>query len=287
MSENTKPNAARRDEALHDLERSIKSRERKAKAAPLGVVAATVAVLALLVGGIYFANTYEPNKDNTADGSSTSATDTPEVEAMALPSKPTETYPASVTCEYKKSDQDAAKEVSTPDGSDVPTSGTTTVSLTLNEGTVDLKLDASKSPCTVNSFTHLVKKKFYNQTTCHRSVKSDSLTILQCGDPTASGTGGPGYTFKDEYPLNSVSEEEAQKPHLYPRGTLAMAKSGPDTNGSQFFLVTQDSQLTPEYNVFGSISDSGLKVLDKILDKAPEGDGAPAEKVTITKATVK
>lgn len=285
MSEINKPNASRRDEALHDLERSIKSRERKAKAAPLGVVAATVAVLAVLVGGIYFANTYQPNKDNVAD-SSTSESENPEIEPAALPSKPLKAYPASVTCDYKESDDDAAKKVSEPDGAKVTTSGTTDVTLNFDEGKVKLTLDSSKSPCSVNSFKSLAKQGYFDNTYCHRSVKSDSMTILQCGDPTASGTGGPGYTFADEYPTNAVKDEDNTNPYIYPRGTVAMANSGPDTNGSQFFLVTEDTQLPPKYNVFGTISDSGLKVLDGIIDDSPEGDATRDKEIKISSAKV-
>ena len=131
-----------------------------------------------------------------------------------------------------------------------------------------------------------MEKKFYDSTKCHRSVKSDSMTILQCGDPEGSGAGGPGYSFPDEFPTNGVEEDKAETPVNYKRGTLAMANSGPDTNGSQFFLVTGDTTLPPKYNVFGTIDEDGLKVLDELLEKAPEGDAAPTEDINIESAVL-
>ncbi|HIW95496.1 MAG TPA: peptidylprolyl isomerase [Candidatus Corynebacterium gallistercoris] len=279
------PNAERRDSAIKELEHALKSRERKAKAAPLGVVAATLAVLVLLVGGIWFAATYQSDDSSDDVAQNDAATSEQNIEPAALPSGPSEAYEDTVSCEYVE-EGEPSKPVDAPAGEDITTSGTRTVTLTTNSGDVKLELDNSKSPCTTNSFEHLAKEGFYNDTICHRSVKSDSMTILQCGDPTGSGTGGPGYTFADEYPTNGVDADQVEQPVTYPRGTLAMANSGANTNGSQFFLVTQDTQLPPKYNIFGTITDSGLKTLDTILDKAPEGDSKPEEEVKITKATV-
>jgi peptidyl-prolyl cis-trans isomerase B (cyclophilin B) len=110
--------------------------------------------------------------------------------------------------------------------------------------------------------------------------------VLQCGDPSGTGGGGPGYKFANEYPTNQYPKGDPalQKPVLYPRGTLAMANAGPDTNGSQFFLVYKDSQLPPNYTVFGSIDAQGLATLDKIAEAKVAGggdDGAPATEVTV------
>ncbi|MFR4191075.1 MAG: peptidylprolyl isomerase, partial [Corynebacterium variabile] len=129
---------------------------------------------------------------------------------------------------------------------------------------------------------------FYDDTICHRVVVSDGMKILQCGDPSGQGSGGPGFSFPDEFP---VGDEDAGE-GLYTRGTLAMANSGPDTNGSQFFLVDGDSQLTNDYTIFGSISEDGLATLDKIIEENADanqesgGDGAPVNEVRITSATV-
>lgn len=287
MSENHNlPNAGRRDEALHELERALKSRERRAKAAPLGVVAATIAVIVLLVGGIYFAVNYQPNTDNTADSSTTSSSE-PEIQAAALPGKPLKAYDAAVNCSYEKSEDKTENFIGLPKENKISTSDNKTVTITTDKGAIPVTLDSSLSPCTTNSFEFLTSNGFYDNSICHRSVKSASMTILQCGDPTGTGSGGPGYSFADEYPKNGVEESKTSEPLTYPRGTLAMANAGADTNGSQFFLVTQDTILPPAYNVFGTISDEGLKTLDAILDKAPDGDSAPSDKVTITSTSVK
>jgi peptidyl-prolyl cis-trans isomerase B (cyclophilin B) len=107
---------------------------------------------------------------------------------------------------------------------------------------------------------------------------STSLSVLQCGDPSGTGGGGPGYTYADE----------TQPDMVYPAGTLAMANAGPDTNGSQFFLVYEDSALPPDYTVFGTVT-QGLDVLQGIAAKGISGggtDGAPVEPVTISGVTV-
>ncbi|KAB3523430.1 peptidylprolyl isomerase [Corynebacterium sp. zg254] len=293
MSDNDKnslPHERRQDEALTELSKAIKSRERQAKTAPLLVVFATVAVLALIVGGIWFAATYQGSNDEdaTAQSSSTSPTTTePEVKTAAMPSGPLEPYGDSVTCEYVAGEK-AAKEVSRPEGENVPATGTQSVTLSTSDGDVNITLDNSQSPCTTHSFAHLVKEKFYNDTVCHRAVKSPNMAILQCGDPSATGTGGPGYSFNDEFPTNGVKPDALNSPVTYKRGTLAMANSGENTNGSQFFLVTQDTTLPPKYNVFGTISEEGLATLDKIMDtKVKEGaDGAPEPEVRIESATL-
>jgi len=151
-------------------------------------------------------------------------------------------------------------------------------SVTFDSGKVELDLLPAKAPCTVNSFAYLAAKNFFDGTECHRITTSPTLTVVQCGDPTATGTGGPGYSFVDEN-LEGAT---------YKRGTLAMANSGPNTNGSQFFLVVKDSQLPPSYTPWGTIT-GGLDVLDKIIAAGAAGgaqDGKPAKKVTIKDFTV-
>ena len=135
-----------------------------------------------------------------------------------------------VTCEYP-SDGDPARAVDPPEGGDVPDQGTVGVTLHLTAGDVDLTLDRAKAPCTVNSFVSLAEQGYFDDTQCHRLVDY-GIFILQCGDPTATGTGGPGYTIPDE--LDPAP--------TYPAGTVAMAKrQPPDTGGSQFFLVWADT----------------------------------------------
>jgi peptidyl-prolyl cis-trans isomerase B (cyclophilin B) len=151
--------------------------------------------------------------------------------------------------------------------------------LTTNFGVIEADLAAGAAPCTVNSFLTLARSGFFGGTQCHR-LTSAGLYVLQCGDPSGTGQGGPGYQFDDEnLPTKS-------RP-AYPRGTLAMANAGPGTNGSQFFLVYKDSEIDPNYSVFGKIT-KGLDVLDKIAaagtdDSNGAGDGHPKLEVTITR----
>jgi len=156
-----------------------------------------------------------------------------------------------------------------------------------NQGHLGLMLANNESPCTVNSLASLIGQKYFDNTKCHRLTTSQDLGVLQCGDPKGDGTGGPGYQFANEYPTDQYPPNDPglQQPVLYPRGTLAMANAGPNTNGSQFFMVYKDSQLPPQYTVFGTIQADGLATLDKIAKAGVAGggeDGAPAEDVTIT-----
>ncbi|MDG4862298.1 peptidylprolyl isomerase [Streptomyces sp. T-3] len=157
---------------------------------------------------------------------------------------------------------------------------------------IDLKADAA--PHTVNSFNFLVNKGYLDHTKCHR-LTTEGIYVLQCGDPKGTGMGGPGYTIPDEN-----LKDKTLKGNVYPAGTVAMAnqynaqeKKGRDTGGSQFFLVYQDSQLPPDYTPFGTISESGMKVLKKIAQvgaAAPDptsGNTAPNATVVINKATVR
>jgi peptidyl-prolyl cis-trans isomerase B (cyclophilin B) len=158
-------------------------------------------------------------------------------------------------------------------------------------GTIPIALDAAKAPYTVNSFKFLADKGFFNHTKCHRLVTS-GIYVLQCGDPTSTGSGGPGYTIPDEN-LNALGKAGTNGSVIYPAGTIAMANTGSkNTGGSQFFLVYKDSPLTPTYTPFGTISASGMKVLLKIAAagaqpaNATTGNTPPNATVVINKATV-
>ena len=111
----------------------------------------------------------------------------------------------------------------------------------------------------MNSFVSLAGQGYFDGTACHRLTTGEGLQVLQCGDPTGTGSGGPGYTIPDEAPTTSPRPRPAR--HLtYGRGQLAMAKTAaPNSGGSQFFMVYGDAQLPPQYTVFGSISADGLR----------------------------
>lgn len=280
------PNAARRKEALGELNKALKSRDRKEKAAPLGVVFATLAIIVALVGGIWYLASYDPTANETTASESDADDSRDTSQYGKLPERPLTPYGRTVTCKYEDDPTNSKHSVGRPSTKNVAATGDVKATLTINGSKVPVNLDRTKSPCTTNSFEFLVKKGFYNDTKCHRTVKSSGMQIIQCGDPTAKGAGSAGYKYADEYPTNGVTPDQAAAPLTYPRGTLAMANSGPNTNGSQFFLVTQDTILPPAYNVFGSISNEGLKALDAILEKQPEGDTSGVTSITINSAVV-
>jgi peptidyl-prolyl cis-trans isomerase B (cyclophilin B) len=166
-----------------------------------------------------------------------------------------------------------------------------TLTLNTNCGPIRATLLTKRAPQTTTNISFLANSKYYNGTICHR-LTTDGLYVLQCGDPTAQGAGSPGgWTGYKEENLPKVGAKN------YPAGTLAMANSGPGTNGSQFFLVYADTQLGPNYTIFGRIT-SGLDLLKKIAEVgaykvesdgqayyAP--DGFPIQLVVIESATAK
>ncbi|WP_229119812.1 peptidylprolyl isomerase [Enemella evansiae] len=162
-------------------------------------------------------------------------------------------------CVYQPSGE-PARPVDPPSTTDVQTTGEAVWTLTTNQGPITITMDRSRTPCTVHSFESLAKQKYFDNTQCHRLVDS-GIFVLQCGDPTGTGRGGPGYQFPDE-----VSSSDR-----YPAGTVAMANAGPDTNGSQFFLVYADSQLPPNYTVFGRMDQESLGVVARIAAEGQDG----------------
>lgn len=142
-------------------------------------------------------------------------------------------------------------------------------------GDITLELYSDKTPITVNNFVSLSRKNFYNDVIFHRVIPE---FMIQGGDPTGTGTGGPGYKFNDE----KFSGE-------YTRGTLAMANAGPNTNGSQFFIMVKDTPLPKNYVIFGKII-SGIEIVDKIVSAPTIQDGRensrPINPVKINSITV-
>ncbi|WAJ47665.1 protein kinase [Mycobacterium sp. Aquia_216] len=160
------------------------------------------------------------------------------------------------------------------------------VTISTNFGDIGIALDNAKSPCTVNSFTSLTRQQFFNNTPCPRLTKAADSAVLLCGGPDKDGGGGPGYEFADEYPVNQYppNDPALRATVVYPRGTVAMASSDPNTNGSQFIMFFQDTETTPVSTVLGSIDEAGLAVLDKIGAAGVAGNretGLPTSPVTI------
>jgi len=180
------------------------------------------------------------------------------------------------TCTYTPSPPASRKVGMPPTKPDVKATYQATIKT--NRGDIVISLLNSKAPCTVNSFVYLASKNYFSNTQCHRLVTS-GIFVLQCGDPTGTGSGGPGYKFADENLAGAT----------YPAATVAMANSGPGTNGSQFFLVYKNTTLPPNYTPFGTIT-AGLSVVQKVAAAGTDsksGDGHPKEKVVIESVTIK
>jgi peptidyl-prolyl cis-trans isomerase B (cyclophilin B) len=149
-------------------------------------------------------------------------------------------------------------------------------------GTITVQLDGAKAPQATASAIFLARENFWAGTPCHR-LTTQGIFVLQCGDPTGTGSGGPGYDFG---PV-----ENAPPDGVYPAGTLAMARAtSPDSNGSQFFIVHKETKLPTDgggYTVFGKVL-SGLDVVEKVAagGAEPDGDGAPVRPISIVSATV-
>jgi cyclophilin family peptidyl-prolyl cis-trans isomerase len=151
-----------------------------------------------------------------------------------------------------------------------------TVDVLTNFGQFNIRLDVADSPCTTSSFASLVRKHFFDRTVFHRIVPS---FVIQGGDPTATGTGGPGYSVRDVPPRNS----------LYTEGVVAMAKSGaepPGTAGSQFFVVTSvNAGLPPVYAILGVVT-KGLKTVRKIGRFGNPENEKPTRRVVVLRMLV-
>ncbi|WSL80734.1 peptidylprolyl isomerase [Kitasatospora sp. NBC_01266] len=146
--------------------------------------------------------------------------------------------------------------------------------LRTDQGAITFQALTTAAPCTTFSFRFLADHDYFNRTHCHR-LTTQGIFVLQCGDPTGTGSGGPGYSFNDENLTGAT----------YPAGTVAMANAGPNTNGSQFFFVWKDTKLPAAYTPFGTIT-GGMDVLQKIAaggedDQNGPGDGFPTLPVNI------
>ncbi|WKD57566.1 Putative bifunctional phosphatase/peptidyl-prolyl cis-trans isomerase [Corynebacterium capitovis DSM 44611] len=310
-------NKQRGEQALDSLKKELAARDRKESSTPWKIAALSAAVLIAAGGGIYYLARQGDEGSVSATGESSASSTAEATTSEAAPAEPlalarATALPATVTCSYPASTSAASKDAGTPPTENIAATGTATVKLDTSAGAIGMELDRSVSPCTVNAIEYLAGKGYFDDSVCHRLTTSEGLKVLQCGDPSGTGSGGPGFQFANEYPTDEaldkidtstlpegISEKEANSytsqllqysgSVTYPRGTIAMANAGLGTNGSQFFLNYGDSTLPPLYTYFGKINDEGLATLDAIAQKGAEGgtaDGAPAEEVRIRTATV-
>ncbi len=243
------------------------------------VVASVVAVLLVAAAAIAVTVAVRGGDDAPTDvavaasPSAVPSTD-PSDEPTGTPSAEPSLAPGDPGCEYVEGGAPASREVTPPPVEGVELEQVYDVTIATNRGDVVFTMDSAAAPCTANSLRSLADAGYFDDTPCHR-LTTVGISVLQCGDPTGTGSGGPGYTFADEN-LEGAT---------YPRGTVAMANAGADTNGSQFFLVYEDSSLPPQYTPFGTITE-GLDLLDEIAAAGSDetngsGDGKPVLPVQI------
>ena len=265
-----KTSAERRRELAAQRRAAAAEARRKARMRAIAITAAVILAAGAVTGVIFGAMALFDD-----DGETVAA------EATPTPTPTPEPAPAGkANCSYVPDGSTPSKEVGTPP-SLANAVGKYEATIQINKKPVVMELDAAAAPCAVNNFVYLAKAKYFDNTECHRELNSPGTYVLQCGDPDATGRGGPGYTFADEN-LDGAT---------YEAGVVAMANAGADTNGSQFFMMFKDSEFQPDYVPFGKII-SGLEVLTEIAKagtKVSEETGAndvPKNKVTINKVTI-
>jgi peptidyl-prolyl cis-trans isomerase B (cyclophilin B) len=271
----------RRQAAQRHLQRQLERRvEQSHRRRRNALIVVAVLAIVLVAGGIYFVTGLGKNNSSASASAKTSSTASSTAAA-------TTAADGTISCDYVKdtSGNTSLKDVGTPpDPATTPTKGTATLKMATNQGDLTLTLNRSSAPCAAASFAYLASQKFFDNSPCHREVNEATFGVLQCGDPTGTGSGGPSYTYRAETTSKTT----------YPRGTIAMANTGqPNSTASQFFLCFTDTQLSPDYSVVGTVDQAGLAVLDKIAAAGNNGSfassaggGAPNLPVTITSMTV-
>jgi len=235
---------------------------------------ASGAVILLVLAGIVTFTVVHLTSSNASASSKLTPSASPSLSASGSASPSPTSSGTATTCTYTPSPPASRKVGLPPAKPDLKAAYQATIKT--NRGDIVINLLNSKAPCTVNSFVHLASKSYFSNTNCHRLVTS-GIFVLQCGDPTGTGSGGPGYRFADENLAGAT----------YPAATVAMANAGPGTNGSQFFLVYKNTKLQPNYTPFGTIV-AGLNVIQKVAAAGADSKtGHPKEKVVIESVTIK
>jgi cyclophilin family peptidyl-prolyl cis-trans isomerase len=279
-------NKQRREAAQRRLQRQLERREEIARKRRRNLLIGVTVVAVLAVVGAFFIITglTSGDDDPSAAAPSSSAASDPAASAAAATATNAD---GTVACNFipDTSGNTNLTDVGTPpDAASTPTTGTSTLLMSTGQGDLTLSLDRAAAPCAASSFTYLAQQGFFDGSSCHREVNQETFGVLQCGDPSGTGQGGPTYKFGQEVTAETT----------YPRGTIAMANSGaPDSTGSQFFLCFTDTQLSPDYTAVGTVDEAGLAVLDQIAAAGNDGSfepspggGAPNVPVTINSMTV-
>lgn len=259
---------ARQSELEKQIQRQKVIRRGTRIALLVGVVVAIVAAISLWP---------ESDDAQTQETTESSVAETPETTVAPAPAGPFEYGQGE--CAPTDGSGDQVQKFTAAPKLCIDPAKTYTALVSTNKGDLTIVLDSAYAPGTVNNFVNLVRSKYFDGTVCHRAIPS---FVVQCGDPTATGSGGPGYAIADELPAAGE----------YKLGSLAMANSGPNTNGSQFFIISGEQGMTlpPNYSLFGQVInglDTTLPALDKAGNADPSSNGVPpTEEIRIISVTV-
>ena len=267
--ERKKANKAARSVREARQQRIDDARRKATKWGTIIIVGLGVVVGIAAIGGAFSSD--ETSSDSTASSDAAGTDDTTASESENVATDSTVDCPPTDGSADQQQTFDAAPPMC------IDVNASYSAEIVTNKGTLVVELDQTRAPLTVNNFVTLARYRYFDNTQCHRIIPG---FMAQCGDPTATGTGGPGYRFADELPAAGE----------YQIGSLAMANSGPDTNGSQFFIISGETgvNLPPNYTLFGQVVE-GLDTTLPALDAAgnPESNGVPPlEQVLIESVTI-
>ena len=200
---------------------------------------------------------------------------TTDAEAVAT-APPTEAPAATPECPPAAGTEEVTQQFAAPPPFCLDPDAAYAALVETSSGDLTIELDQTAAPQAVNNFVFLARNNYFDDTICHRVIRD---FVVQCGDPTGTGTGGPGYRFADELPADGS----------YQIGSIAMANSGPDTNGSQFFIISglNGAALPPLYSLFGQVPDADLGVVAAMNELgSTDSSGVPTEEIRIIDVTV-
>jgi len=221
------------------------------------LAAAAVFTLAACGGSEATTTTSQPTTTTTATAPTTTQ---PEIMLEVVPRSYAEFRAQQTACGAAAPEPVTPMQFDAPINPGIDSEATVTATMSTSCGDIEIELDPSLAPETVDSFILLATEGYFDGTVFHRVIPD---FVAQGGDQTATGTGGPGYVIPDEFPPLAVT---------YSRGAVAMANSGPGTTGSQFFMMLEDGNLPPQYSIFGWVRE-GFEVLD-LMQGVPLGQSA-------------
>jgi len=255
-------------------QRAIRARQKKAQRQRLAIIVFTAVVLVLGVSAFVVSGDGGATKVETASDTTTASSVATGQPASLAPVPAGERVTGDTPCPKTDGSSPRTSTFEKPPPMCISPARSYSAEITTSKGKFTISLDAKAAPNTVNNFVILARYKYFDGIPFHRIIPN---FVVQGGDPTASGTGGPGYKFDDELPRAGA----------YKEGSVAMANSGPNTNGSQFFIVTGQAGvgLPPNYSLFGQVSD-GMDVV-KSIEAVGTPEGKPTQAVHIASITIK